>query len=271
MVTAGIYLMLRLHLFLEWSDTLLLLLAWFGGISALVGALGGLLDSDIKKIIAYSTISQLGYMFIAIGFSQYNLSLWHLVNHAFFKALLFLSAGALLHSVLHIQDLRKYGSLQFILPLLSCTFLLGNLSIIAFPFMTGFFSKDLILEVVATDNSFLFLLIYLAALITASYSIKIFLSSFTSIPNTPMNIWASIHSLSAPTLIIPLVILASGSVAFGYLSSGGHFFDLLATQAPNSTHSTAGFIPLTILLLVLASFMLYPGGFIPPQGFLISP
>jgi NADH-ubiquinone oxidoreductase chain 5 len=98
MVTAGVYLMLRMNLILEWSSSLLLIICWIGGLSALSGAIGGLAEQDIKKIIAYSTISQLGYMFIAIGISQYNLSLWHLINHACFKALLFLSAGALIHS-----------------------------------------------------------------------------------------------------------------------------------------------------------------------------
>jgi NADH-ubiquinone oxidoreductase chain 5 len=195
MVTAGIYLIMRLSLFIEWSDDLLLIISWFGGLSALTGAIGGLYEYDIKKIIAYSTISQLGYMVISSGLSLYQLSLWHLINHALFKALLFLSAGALIHSLFDFQDIRKFGSLGTYLPLLFNTFLLGNLSIIAFPFFTGFYSKDLILELCFNGNSsFLFFLIYIAALLTASYSIKLFIHTFLSLPNFSYSIHQSLTS-----------------------------------------------------------------------------
>ncbi len=142
MVTAGIYLIMRLSYFIEWSDELFLILGWLGAVSAILGALGGLIEYDIKKIIAYSTISQLGYMVVSSGINLYNISLWHLVNHAFFKALLFLSAGAIIHALFDNQDLRKYGSLILFIPHLYNLVLIGNLSLIAFPFLTGFYSKD---------------------------------------------------------------------------------------------------------------------------------
>lgn len=142
MVTAGIYLILRLNYLIEWNSDILLFLSWFASLSAILGSLGGLLEEDIKKIIAYSTISQLGYMLVASSINLTNLSLWHLINHAYFKALLFLSAGTIIHSLYDNQDLRKYGSLILYLPHLYNLMLIGNLSLIAFPFLTGFYSKD---------------------------------------------------------------------------------------------------------------------------------
>jgi NADH-ubiquinone oxidoreductase chain 5 len=107
MVTAGVYLLMRLSPLLEYSSLILNFILWIGGISALFGAICGLLENDLKKIIAFSTTSQLGYMIVACGISQYNLALFHLLNHAFFKALLFLAAGAIIHSLNDEQDMRK--------------------------------------------------------------------------------------------------------------------------------------------------------------------
>jgi NADH-ubiquinone oxidoreductase chain 5 len=143
MVTAGIYLLLRISPLLEGSESALILLIWLGSLTALFGAACGLVENDIKKIIAYSTSSQLGYMVVAIGVSQYSLALFHLINHAFFKSLLFLSAGAFIHGVLDQQDIRKMGSLALFTPITYGVFLLGSFSLMAFPFFTGFYSKDL--------------------------------------------------------------------------------------------------------------------------------
>ncbi len=117
-----------------------------GALTALFAATTGLLQNDIKRVIAYSTCSQMGYLFMAVGLSQYNVALFHLVNHAFFKALLFLAAGGVLHSMQDQQDLRKLGGLINFLPFTYTAILVGSLSLMAFPFLTGFFSKDLILE-----------------------------------------------------------------------------------------------------------------------------
>jgi NADH-ubiquinone oxidoreductase chain 5 len=219
MVTAGIYLLMRLNILIEWSDDLLLIISWFGGLSALTGALGGFYDLDIKKIIAYSTISQLGYMVISIGFSLYSITLWHLINHALFKALLFLSAGAILHNVADIQDLRKYGSLKFYQPSLYLFILIGNLSIMAFPFMTGFYSKDLILDLIfSTNSNFLFFLIYIAALFTASYSFKLLIFTFLAQPNFSYHNQPLTDSLSL-SFFVPLFILSLGAIFFGDFST----------------------------------------------------
>lgn len=219
MVTAGIYLLMRLSIFIEWSDDLLLIISWFGGLSALTGAIGGLYDYDIKKIIAYSTISQLGYMVISSAFSLYNITLWHLINHALFKALLFLSAGAIIHSIYDIQDIRKYGSFKLYLPHLYNFIFIGNLSIMAFPFFTGFYSKDLILDLIFSSNSnFLFFLIYITALLTASYSFKLLIMTFLSLPNFSYHNSPILHKLPL-SFGIPLTFLSIGAIFFGDLSS----------------------------------------------------
>src|SRR5215470_15875128 len=127
MVTAGVYLLIRSSPLIEYSSI-------------------GLFQQDIKKIIAYSTMSQLGMMVISIGLSSYNIALFHLVNHAFYKGLLFLGAGAVIHAVADNQDFRKYGGLIAYLPLSYSVMLIASLSLVAFPFMTGFYSKDFIIE-----------------------------------------------------------------------------------------------------------------------------
>lgn len=210
---------MRLSILIEWSDDLLLIISWFGSLSALTGAIGGLNDYDIKKIIAYSTISQLGYMVISSAFSLYNITLWHLINHALFKALLFLSAGAIIHSIYDIQDIRKYGSFKLYLPHLYNFVFIGNLSIMAFPFFTGFYSKDLILDLIFSSNSnFLFFIIYITALLTASYSFKLLIMTFLSLPNFSYHNSPVLHSLPY-SFFIPLSILSIGAIIFGDLSS----------------------------------------------------
>ena len=187
MVTAGVYLLIRISPILEWSEINLIFIIWLGAISSLLGAACGLLENDIKKIIAYSTTSQLGYMILTCGISQYSLSLFHLINHAFFKALLFLSAGAILHALFDEQDMRKYGSLIFYLPFTYISFLIGSFSLMAFPFLTGFYSKDLILEILLIPNNFTHTIAYfltlIAAFLTSIYSIRLLILTFLSKPH----------------------------------------------------------------------------------------
>lgn len=217
MVTAGIYLIMRLSYMIEWSSELSLILAWLGAISAILGALGGLLDYDQKKIIAYSTISQLGYMVVACGINLYNVSLWHLINHAYFKALLFLSAGAILHSIYDNQDLRKYGSFILYLPHLYNLILIGNLSLIAFPFLTGFYSKDLIIELTLSSNkTLIFIFIFITAILTSLYSIRLFLFTFYSKPNFSFN--SPVHSHVPFIFYLTISILGIGAIIFGYIT-----------------------------------------------------
>lgn len=146
MVTVGIFLILRTSFFFEYAPEILNILISLGAVTAFLSAFIGCFQLDIKKIIAYSTCSQLGYMFAVCGLSGYNYSLYHLINHAFFKALLFLSAGMLIHSLLNEQDIRRMGSLLKVLPLTFCFFFLGTIALTGLPFFSGFYSKDLILE-----------------------------------------------------------------------------------------------------------------------------
>ena len=190
MVTAGVYLLMRSSPLIEYSSTVLMLCLWLGAITTVFSSLIGLFQQDIKKVIAYSTMSQLGMMVIAVGLSCYNIALFHLVNHAFYKALLFLGAGSVIHAVADNQDFRKYGGLISFLPLTYSVMLIASLSLVAFPFMTGFYSKDLILESAYGQFHFSSTVVYIIATIgamfTTLYSIKVLYLTFLTNPNGPL-------------------------------------------------------------------------------------
>jgi NADH-ubiquinone oxidoreductase chain 5 len=147
LVTAGVFLVIRCSPLFEFSQTILIFVMFVGGLTAFFAATVAISQDDIKKVIAYSTCSQLGYMVFICGLSEYNLSMFHLVNHAFFKALLFLAAGSVIHSVSGEQDLRRFGKLTKFIPFTYSLMLLGFLALAGFPFLSGFYSKDLILEI----------------------------------------------------------------------------------------------------------------------------
>lgn len=146
MVTAGVFLVIRCSSLFEYSNFVLSIISIVGALTAFVAATIALVQHDVKKVIAYSTCSQLGYMFFACGLSGYSVGLFHLFNHAFFKALLFLSAGSLIHGMGDEQDMRKLGGTSGIMPFTYTCILLGSLSLAGFPFLSGFYSKDFILE-----------------------------------------------------------------------------------------------------------------------------
>jgi NADH-ubiquinone oxidoreductase chain 5 len=187
LVTAGIYLLIRVSPILEYSSTALLVITIIGSTTAFIAATCGLLQNDLKRIIAFSTISQLGYMMMAIGLSQYNVALMHTVNHAFFKALLFLGAGAVIHSFADQQDVRKMGGLIKFLPFTYSVMLTGSLSLLATPYLTGFYSKDLILELAYGQYNFSGIYAYIlgsiTAGITAFYSFRLISLVFLTTPN----------------------------------------------------------------------------------------
>jgi proton-translocating NADH-quinone oxidoreductase chain L len=187
LVTAGIYLLIRVSPILEYSSTALLVITIIGSTTAFIAATCGLLANDLKRIIAFSTISQLGYMMMAIGLSQYNVALMHTVNHAFFKALLFLGAGAVIHSFADQQDVRKMGGLIKFLPFTYSVMLTGSLSLLATPYLTGFYSKDLILELAFGQYNFSGIYAYIlgsiTAGITAFYSFRLISLVFLTTPN----------------------------------------------------------------------------------------
>jgi len=152
MVTAGVFLIIRCSILFEMAETSLILVSFFGALTAFFAATAGLVQNDIKKVIAYSTCSQLGYMIFACGLSAYSASFFHLANHAVFKALLFLSAGAVIHGLSNEQDMRRMGGLLKVMPFTYVMILIGSLSLMGFPFLTGFYSKDYILELAISES-----------------------------------------------------------------------------------------------------------------------
>jgi NADH-ubiquinone oxidoreductase chain 5 len=221
MVTAGVYLLIRSSPLIEYSSTVLLICLWLGAITTVFSSLIGLFQQDIKKIIAYSTMSQLGMMVIAIGLSSYNIAIFHLMNHAFYKGLLFLGAGAVIHAVGDNQDLRKYGGLISFLPLTYTVILIASLSLVAFPFMTGFYSKDFILESAYGQYFFSSINVYfiatIGAIFTTLYSVKVIYLTFLTNPNGSVNYYKNAHEGDI-FLSLPLVILALFSIYFGYIT-----------------------------------------------------
>jgi NADH-ubiquinone oxidoreductase chain 5 len=221
MVTAGVYLLIRSSPLIEYSSTILLLCLWLGAITTVFSSIIGLFQQDIKKIIAYSTMSQLGMMVIAVGLSSYNIALFHLVNHAFYKGLLFLGAGAVIHAVADNQDLRKYGGLVSFLPLTYSVMLIASLSLVAFPFMTGFYSKDFILESSYGQYYLSGIVVYfiatIGAIFTTLYSVKVLYLTFLSNPNGSLISYKKAHE-SDLYMSIPLILLAIFSIFFGFLT-----------------------------------------------------
>ena len=221
MVTAGVYLLMRTSPLIEYSSTILILSLWIGAITTVFSSLIGLFQQDIKKVIAYSTMSQLGMMVIAIGLSSYNIALFHLVNHAFYKGLLFLGAGAVIHAVADNQDFRKYGGLRPFLPLTYSVMLIASLSLVAFPFMTGFYSKDFILESAYGKFYFSSIVVYyiatIGAMFTTLYSVKVLYLTFLTNPNGPLVNYKQAHEGDI-YMSLPLIILAIFSIFFGYIT-----------------------------------------------------
>jgi NADH-ubiquinone oxidoreductase chain 5 len=154
MVTAGVFLIIRCSPLIEYSSDALLVILTFGALTAFFAATVGLVQNDLKRVIAYSTCSQLGYMVFACGLSNYDVSLFHLINHGFFKALLFLSAGAVIHAMADEQDMRRLGALINSVPFTYTMILIGSLSLMGFPFLTGFYSKDAIIELAYANYTF---------------------------------------------------------------------------------------------------------------------
>jgi NADH-ubiquinone oxidoreductase chain 5 len=221
MVTAGVYLLMRASPLIEYSSTVLILCLWTGAITTIFSSLIGLFQQDIKKVIAYSTMSQLGMMVIAVGLSSYNIALFHLINHAFYKGLLFLGAGAVIHAVADNQDFRKYGGLRPFLPLTYSVMLIASLSLVAFPFMTGFYSKDFILESSYGQFFFSSTVVYfiatIGAMFTTLYSVKVLYLTFLANPNGPLINYKQAHEGDI-FMSLPLIILAIFSIFFGYIT-----------------------------------------------------
>lgn len=270
LVTAGVFLLVRSSPILENSQQVLSVITVFGALTAFFSASTGLFQNDLKRVIAYSTCSQLGYMVFACGASNYATGIFHLANHAFFKALLFLSAGAVIHGVKDEQDMRKMGGLAKTVPFTYGMILIGSFSLMGLPFLTGYYSKDFILETSYAKHGILahfsFWLGCAAAFFTAFYSTRLIFLTFLSEPNGFRPILSKTHE-SPTKMTLPLGVLAVPSIFIGYFTQdmitgmGTTFWgNSIQTFPENFSNTDAEFIPLGIKLLPVF-FSLLGGAF----------
>ncbi len=217
MVTAGAYMMARCNVFYSQSPTAQMVVVSIAAFTAILAASIAITQNDIKKVLAYSTVSQLGYMFMAIGVGAYTAGLFHLVTHAFFKALLFLGAGSVIHAMSDEQDIRKMGGLRKKIPITAITFLIGTLAIAGLPFLSGFFSKDEILAALYDRGYMLHWIVALITVVlTALYMLRVYLLTFEGKSRVPESLKRYIHE-SPYSMTIPLMVLAVLSILGGYI------------------------------------------------------
>ncbi|MCX7698981.1 MAG: NADH-quinone oxidoreductase subunit L [Candidatus Goldbacteria bacterium] len=225
MVTAGIYLIARLFVLYSYSTLIMNIIIWVSAITSLISAIIAIGQKDIKKILAYSTISQLGYMFMGLASGNYQASMFHLTTHAFFKALLFLSAGAIIHSLGGVQDIFKMGDLKNNLKNIFYITLIGSLAIIGFPYTSGYYSKDLIIEYIyLSGNKTVWFISLIVVFLTAFYMTRMFVIVFIKKNNKHIHL----HHKPDKIMIFPLYILALFSLTSGYF--GKNFFEFLETK-----------------------------------------
>lgn len=223
MVTAGVFLVARMSPLFELSQTALTFVTFIGATTAIFAATVGLVQNDIKRVIAYSTCSQLGYMFVALGVGAYSVAIFHLFTHAFFKALLFLGAGSVIHAVSDEQDMRRMGGLKKHIPVTYWLMVIGTLALTGFPFTAGYFSKDAVIEAAFVgDNAFATYgwgLTVLAALLTSFYSWRLIFMTFHGKPRASADVMHHIHE-SPMVMLVPLFVLAAGALFAGILFEG---------------------------------------------------
>jgi len=219
MVTAGVFMVARCSPMFEYSETALAAVVLVGAITAWMCATIGLVQNDIKRVIAYSTCSQLGYMFVACGVSAYSVGIFHLMTHAYFKALLFLAAGSVIHAVLGEQDIRKMGQLRKYMPITYITMLIAGLALAGIPPFAGFWSKDLIIESVAAREmgwigQFAYFAVLSGVFMTAFYTFRMFFLTFHNSDRVPAKTKSHLHE-SPKVITVPLILLAIGALGAG--------------------------------------------------------
>ena len=221
MVTAGIFMVSRMSPIFELSDVALTVVMVIGAITAISMGLLGIVQNDIKRVVAYSTLSQLGYMTVALGVSAYSVAIFHLMTHAFFKALLFLAAGSVIVALHHEQDIRNMGALRKKMPITYITALIGTLALIGFPGFAGFYSKDMIIEAVHFSNlpfaDWVYYAVVFGVFITAFYSLRMFFIVFHGESRLDQHEEEHVHE-TALSITVPLIVLAIPSVIIGYLT-----------------------------------------------------
>ncbi len=220
MVTAGVFMVARLSPLFEFSETALMVVTIVGALTAWICATIGLVQNDIKRVIAYSTCSQLGYMFVACGVSAYGVGIFHLMTHAWFKGLLFLAAGSVIHAVMADQDIRRMGQLRKYMPITYITMLIGALALAGIPPFAGFWSKDLIIEAAAVRHmgwvsEFAYWALLSGVFFTAFYTFRMFFLTFHNSDRVPQKTKPHLHE-SPKVITVPLIILACGAALTGW-------------------------------------------------------
>jgi len=239
MVTAGIFMVARLSPIFELSQVALSFILVIGATTALFMGLLGLVNNDIKRVVAYSTLSQLGYMTVALGAGAYAAGIFHLMTHAFFKALLFLAAGSVIIAMHHEQDMRRMGGLRRYMPVTYWTSLIGSLALIGFPAMSGFFSKDIIIEAVHASHvegaRYAYWCVLIGVFVTALYSFRLVFLTFHGKERMDEHTREHLHE-SPWVVTLPLVALAIPSILIGWVTVGpvvfGDFFAGAIRQSP---------------------------------------
>jgi NADH-quinone oxidoreductase subunit L len=247
MVTAGVFLVSRFSPVFEYAPDALMVVCVFGACTAFVAATIGMTQFDIKRVIAYSTMSQLGYMFFALGVSAYSAAMFHLVTHAFFKALLFLGAGSVIHAMSDEQDMRNMGGIWKKIPVTYAMMWIGSLALAGVPFFAGYYSKDLILESDWAANSpvghFAYYMGIAAALMTAFYSWRLIIMTFHGKPRADHHTMEHVHE-SPAVMIVPLLVLAVGAIFSGSGLYGGFAGDVVghepAAVTSHEAHEKSG-------------------------------
>ncbi len=292
MVTAGVYMIARSNLLYSLSPDTLGFVAIIGGATAVFAATIGIFQNDIKKVLAYSTVSQLGYMFLALGVGAFTGGVFHLITHAFFKALLFLGAGSVIHAMGGEQDIRKMGGLKKYVPITYMTFLVGTIAISGIPPFSGFFSKDEILAHAFQVNPIFWVLGVLGSMMTTFYMFRLFYLTFMGTFRGTEDQKHHLHE-SPKTMTIPLVVLAvlaiiAGFIGIPHVLGGNHWLEhFLAPVFKQSeiyahghklTHSTEYVlmgvtVTITILMILFARNKFVSKGFVPvddsvKQGFI---
>ncbi len=255
MVTAGIYLIVRLHPLFQLAPQALMILSFIGAITAIMGASIALFQNDIKKILAYSTVSQLGLMFLACGVGAYEAAMFHLVTHAFFKALLFLGAGSIIHALSGEQDIQKMGNLRRHLPYTFLFMSIGSAALAGLPLFSGFFSKEEILTHTLNANAFAEVLLpiaFLTSFLTAIYSARLMRKTFFGKENLEAHAKEHLHE-SPAIMLVPLAILAVGATVAGFFHPQfSHWLSSFWTSVANKENIHGHFVLYTSLLIAFA-------------------
>ena len=262
MVTAGVFLVVRCSPLFDMSPSAMSFVTFIGASTAFFAATIGLVQNDIKRVIAYSTCSQLGYMFVAAGLGAYGAAMFHLFTHAFFKSLLFLGAGSVIHAVHKEQDIRKMGGISHFVPITHLMMIVGTISIMGFPFTSGFYSKDAIIEAAYLSHSsfsnYAYLLITAAVIMTSFYSWRLIFLVFNGKSRMEEEKLSTVHE-STSVMTVPLMILALGALFFGFLFKNyfiGDYSESFWDHSISVHHEEHHYIPFYIYYLpILLGFL----------------